>query len=547
MFVDLDQGHQKHYQFSCISYERNELLFFRHRSKHCCSPALLRKLKAMDLLRYRGKRAGRSTKQKSTGNGLRIPVICSGCRHYRVSLNIQNVTSTLQSCESRPLGVNVSNLICIRPDSSLSKLSTVVPLDFCLLNSRSICNKSRLINDFIADHNIDLFALSETWLRGDDSDLYYIRDICPDGYAFHHVPRLHTTGGGVGIVLKNNIKAKIQSHESYCSFEHLELELRATKYFVRLIVLYRPPSSDVSLFFDEFANYLAHVVTASGYLLIVGDFNLHVDSQNNAGRRFTGFLQSFNLRQHVNGSTHKNGHTLDLVITREEQSFIKNLLVFDPALSDHFMIRCNLDFSKPVAQDQKLSFRRLRAIDIDKFSSDLEDSALIRTPLNDDLSLAVDQFNSSLRSIIDNHAPIVQRSVTLRPNATWFTEEIKAAKTKRRKLERRWRAHNTEANHHLYTEHCRVVNDLIRCAKENHFAAIIESNQGDQKILFQAVNNLLYRKPIIRYPSLGSDIAIAEKFNSFFIDKIRRIRDSLPVHSIESRKIKSLLLLLLLY
>ena len=34
-----------------------------------------------------------------------------------------------------------------------SKLSTIVPLDFCLLNARSICNKSRLINDFIADHN----------------------------------------------------------------------------------------------------------------------------------------------------------------------------------------------------------------------------------------------------------------------------------------------------------------------------------------------------------------------------------------------------------
>ena len=202
------------------------------------------------------------------------------------------------------------------------------------MNALSICNKSRLINDFIADHNIDLFALSETWLRGDDSDLYYFRDICPDGYVFHHVLRLHTTGGGVGIVLKNNIKAKIQAHESYCSFEHLELELRATKYFVRLIVLYRPPSSDVSPFFDEFASYLAHIVTASGYLLIVGDFNFHVDSQNNAGRRFTGLLHSFNLRQHVNDSTHKNGHTLDLIITREEQSFIKNLW----SLILHFLI-----------------------------------------------------------------------------------------------------------------------------------------------------------------------------------------------------------------
>ena len=143
--------------------------------------------------------------------------------------------------------------------------------------------------------------------------------------VFHHVPRLHSTGGGVGIVLKNNIKAKIQAHESHYSFEHLELELRATKYFVCLIVLYYPPSSDVPLFFDEFASYLAYIVTASGYLLIVGDFNFHVDSQNNAGRRFTGLLHSFNLRQHVNDSTHKNSHTLDLIITREEQSFIKNL------------------------------------------------------------------------------------------------------------------------------------------------------------------------------------------------------------------------------
>ena len=79
------------------------------------------------------------------------------------------------------------------------------------------------------------------------------------------------------------------------------------------------------------------------------------------------------------------------------------------------MIRCNLDFGKNVAQDQMLSFRRLRAIDMYKFSSDPEESALIKSPLNDDLSLVIDQFNSTLQSMIDNHAPIIRRSVTLRP------------------------------------------------------------------------------------------------------------------------------------
>lgn len=103
-------------------------------------------------------------------------------------------------------------------DPSQSKLWTSVRLDFCVLNSRSVRNKSWLLNDFIADYNIDLLTPTETWLRGHDLHLYYIHDVFPDGYVFHHLPRLHTAGGRVDIVLKNNIRAKIQAHESYCSF-----------------------------------------------------------------------------------------------------------------------------------------------------------------------------------------------------------------------------------------------------------------------------------------------------------------------------------------
>lgn len=49
-------------------------------------------------------------------------------------------------------------------DPSQSKWWTSVPLDFCVLNSQSVCNKSWLLNDFIADYNIDLFALTETFV-----------------------------------------------------------------------------------------------------------------------------------------------------------------------------------------------------------------------------------------------------------------------------------------------------------------------------------------------------------------------------------------------
>ena len=83
--------------------------------------------------------------------------------------------------------------------------------------------------------------------------------------------------------------------------------------------------------------------------------------------------------------------------------------------------------------------------------------------------------------MIDNHAPIIRRSVTLPPYAPWFTDEIKVANRKRRKLKRRWRAHNTEANHLLYTEHSREVNDLIRRAKEFNFHLYLKATKETRK------------------------------------------------------------------
>ena len=76
-----------------------------------------------------------------------------------------------------------------------------------------------------------------------------------------------------------------------------------------------------------------------------------------------------------------HGHTLELVITRDDEDFVRNLFVSDPALSDHHMIRCDLNFSKYVPEQWSLSYRRLRAINMDKSSSDLENSAGINSPI----------------------------------------------------------------------------------------------------------------------------------------------------------------------
>ena len=87
--------------------------------------------------------------------------------------------------------------------------------------------------------------------------------------------------------------------------------------------------------------------------------------------RLLRLLQSFNLGQHVNFPTHKDGNVLDLVITRADEVLISVLGWFDPVLSDHRSVHyCLCSTMKPIFPRQKVLFRDLASIDMDIFCQD---------------------------------------------------------------------------------------------------------------------------------------------------------------------------------
>ena len=107
------------------------------------------------------------------------------------------------------------------------------------------------------------------------------------------------------------------------------------------MVVYKPPPSkrnqlNIIMFLGEFSSFLDKDVTTTEALVIVGDFNFHLDNENDqSAARFQDLLGAFNLIQLVQDSTYKNGHTLDLMITRAGEEPVRNVRVSDPAMSDH--------------------------------------------------------------------------------------------------------------------------------------------------------------------------------------------------------------------
>ena len=96
-----------------------------------------------------------------------------------------------------------------------------------------------------------------------------------------------------------------------------------------------------------------------------GDFNLHLDDLRDIDiKKFTDLLETFSLSQHVSGPTHLSGHTLDLIITRSSDHIVLASPKTTFPISDHFIIQCPIGFSRSALSCKKLTFRKLKNIDI---------------------------------------------------------------------------------------------------------------------------------------------------------------------------------------
>lgn len=88
--------------------------------------------------------------------------------------------------ENQTLKSTLSNL-SILPTTSKKERENKVSL--VSLNPRSVKNKATSINDFIISNNVDILALTETWL-GTTVDKSVISELTPCGYNMYQIPSL---------------------------------------------------------------------------------------------------------------------------------------------------------------------------------------------------------------------------------------------------------------------------------------------------------------------------------------------------------------------
>ena len=496
-----------------MGYTRSDLLEARNRTESChLNNEVQLLLKQYNIQKVRVKRTQR-------GN--------------RAGRNLQRRISVIPITnrkEKQIREINRENLLYIKPDlPTTSKQSRT--FSACLVNAQSAKQKTDVIVDYILDKDLDLLVITELWLYSHDT--VELGELQPTGYKLKCFHREDRQGGGIAIIHKDGMKVKVITQPAQQkSFESLEVQVTSGNGNLRLLAVYRPQKipgmcAPVRTFLNEFSTRLESLITQPSELLVVGDFNFHVDETNDLeARRYINMLNSFDLIQHVDEPTHINGHILDHVITRNEsKSIIKNVYV-DTQISDHFSVIFNLTLEKPVPVRKTVKFRKLKSIDEHKFRKELQDNISEIENKNEAESL-VTSYNSVLMKTLDSCAPIQEKTVTIRHHSPWFNDKIREAKKNRRKAEKKWRKTRADEDRLAFVKERQEVVLMLRQAKQEFYSDIIQQSKHNQKDLFRIIDTLLQRNKDMPLPPHDNPCTLANEFTDFFVGKIDKIRDNI--------------------
>ena len=403
-----------------------------------------------------------------------------------------------------------------------------------------MCNKIHTILQVLSDEDIDIACFQETWFSSETNAITSI--IKEAGYNIVHVFRTDKKGAGVAVIWKN----KLDSLKQICKIktkDYISLQYQCIVFNFKpkiiIISIYRLQEIPFKQFLDDFEDLINDHFNNTHSLILIGDINVHFEKpESRETILLSDLTSSFGLSQLINGPTHILGHSIDLVFLNpfEVQTTIKPQLNCD--VSDHFPIRLSLNhvYKQPVSVKKRISYRNLSGINLEEFSLDLQSRLNTLSNTNNvDFPTQYQHFSRITNEALDHHAPLITKTIQPRNDVPWMDSEYRKERALRRKLERKWKVSvgktgkTTGPERDAYTEQRSKCSKLAVSKRSQFFRNLIQKNEGDQSSLYKVASQVLDKnKSVTALPKFDQPSDLADRFNSFYTDKVNNIRAKIP-------------------
>ena len=395
-------------------------------------------------------------------------------------------------------------------------------------NVTSMVNKTPAIMEHLLDRDPSIVFLSETWLESKNNKVTsLVKDY---GYELLHNFRKNRekeTGGGVGILIKFDLKYKRVHHKQFQSFEHIVLKILVSdKTPLLLVSIYRVLFVPVTVFLDEIVKLFEMLVTRKENFILAGDINIHMDVDYSYANQFKDILDTFNMIQHVDFPTHIKGHTLDIVVSFGDFPEIRNIKSDENDVSHHSLVDFQVAIVPEAKKEKIIKYRKLKNIDSVSFIRDVSERMDLSSEAFGD---NVKTYNKVLSDILDKQAPVITKTIKIVPNAPWFDAEYASLRKLRRKAEKQYKKSRLISDKDNFISLRRQTTQLAHLKKCSYYGDKLEGT--DNKILYSTIKKLLDGESEVILPESNSDMALANSFQKYFTNKIEDIRKTFPNES----------------
>ena len=234
---------------------------------------------------------------------------------------------------------------------------------------------------------MDVLILTETWLTNSEIDKQWLENTQLNRHPYNllHKNRPNGRGGGLALITKNCYQAKKVYSGSYPSFEHATWEIKIKNKPIYFNGIYHPPyslrnKSTNRAFLNDFTNFVTELLPRWPDNVLLGDFNLHVRNDNDIDSTFfLDTIEAMGLYQHVTFTTHKQGNTLDLVIS--ELGSMSKVMTTSPGpyLTDHRAVISTLNIKSVQPKRLQKKVRKLNAVKTEQWEKEFNPANVLLT------------------------------------------------------------------------------------------------------------------------------------------------------------------------
>ena len=297
-----------------------------------------------------------------------------------------------------------------------------------------------------------------------------------------------------------NTKLADYSKDNIGTFEFLSIELKFTNAKpIVVTAIYRPPSANVNMFFDEFESLVTALADPQPDLVFLGDFNIdYLNSANSNSAQFRMITQSLGLGQLISQPTR---------VTPTNSSCIDHIYISPPGfaleagvsvcgLSDHDLEYVTISRKGKRAEPIKVEYVDYKHFVESDFIKGLEEIDWDFLDTIGDIDTKLSAFMSMFKFVCDQHTTVKEKLIRSKPSP-WITPELKALYHQRDWTKQKALKSIGAQRDYLWLEYKQIrnkCNTKTKNAKRDYFMNIINEINPIPELFGKPLGNSILAK-----------------------------------------------------